>query len=217
MPRKARFWIVVAILVQVAWSLPVGAYFTYRWLAFDDPDTSHACVDSRGRTSTCLEGETTNMIVGIVFLVIGCVALAVALWLAVRWIRRGRREDYLREHGIPAQAIVVTAQATGTRVNGQPLWRLTLRVPDVPGLEFRHRTLSRVPQGATVTVAYDPARPGDPVILDDLRTVAASMSYPRTASDARIQRLTQLDALRGSGAISAAEFDRLKAEAMEED
>ncbi|GAA1023173.1 hypothetical protein Aple_052040 [Acrocarpospora pleiomorpha] len=214
MPRKARFWIVFAILIQVLWSLPLGGYFAYRWLAFDDPDNSFTCQDSRGRVSTCVEGETTNMIVGIVFLTIGLIMLGVALWLAVRWIKRGRREDHLRQHGIPARAVVTQAMATGTRVNGRPLYRLTLQVPDVPGLEFRHRTMNPVPAGTTLTVAYDPADPADPVLLDDLAAIAPSLRYTPTAVDARIQRLTQLDSLRASGAISEEEFERLKAEAL---
>ncbi|GAA0983355.1 hypothetical protein GCM10009555_054920 [Acrocarpospora macrocephala] len=214
MPKKARFWIVFAILIQALWSLPLGAFFAYRWLVLDDEAASFTCRDVDGRVAHCLESETANMVLALVFLAIGFVMLGIAVTLAIRWIARVKREDYLREHGIPAQAVVSKAQATSTRVNGQPVYRLTIQVPDVPGLEFRYRTMTLIPQGATLTVAYDPDKPDDPVVLDDLRAVSERLRYPRSDVDARIQRLTQLDSLRASGALSEEEFERLKAEAL---
>ncbi|GIH24425.1 hypothetical protein Aph01nite_27350 [Acrocarpospora phusangensis] len=214
MPKRARFWIVVAVLVQALWSLPLGAFFAYRWLVLDNADAGFTCRDLTGRYTTCLEGETANMVLALVFSSVGSIMLGVAAYLAVRWIRRGRREDYLREHGVPARAVVAHARPTASRVNGNQVYRLTVQVPDVPGLEFRYRTLTPLPQGTALTVAYDPDKPDDPVILDDLRALSASLRHPRTEVDARIQRLTQLDALRASGALTEEEFDRLKDEAL---
>lgn len=219
MPKSARKWILLAFAVQELWLLPVGAFFLHRWLATDEPDGSYPCRDSDGRMSTCYEGQTDSMILGLVFTLIGVVILAVIAYLATRWARLNRREAYIRQHGLTTRVVITGVAPTNVRVNDQQMYRLTGHAPDNPAVALRHSTLTPVPPGTYLTVAYDPADPSDPVVLDDLRALSRSMRLnvmtPLNPGAARIHHLSQLDALRASGAISAEEFERLKAEVLD--
>ncbi|MFD0657959.1 hypothetical protein [Thermocatellispora tengchongensis] len=94
---KKVLWIVFG--AQVLWSLPIGLFFVWRWLAFDDPERSYICSGSRSSGKVCTDGETTNMALGIVFSVIGVIFLVVTLLFLTSWLRRRARESFLRTHG----------------------------------------------------------------------------------------------------------------------
>ncbi|WP_214105105.1 SHOCT domain-containing protein [Acrocarpospora catenulata] len=200
MPKKARIWVVVSILIQVAWSLPVGLVFGIRWFASE---------------------QDSELVLGAVFTGIAVIMIIVAAVLAVRWIRRGRVERHLTEHGLRADAVVTQARPTNSRINGQVIYKLRVEAPAVSGLEFQESTMYPVPPGTRLMVAYDPVNPSTAIILDDLQQLAFSLRFGgasggfRAGPDAAIQRLSQLDGLRRSGAISEEEFNRLKAEVLD--
>ncbi|WP_157556114.1 SHOCT domain-containing protein [Herbidospora yilanensis] len=199
MPKGARVWIGLSVGLQLIWSLPLAVFMYVLW--------------TNG-------GARANLTMSVVF---GTVSLAVVVALALTiaaWRRTDARERALRETGLRAEAVVTDVVPTGVRVNNQLMYRLIGHVPDVPGMELRQSTMWPVPPGTRLTVAYNPDRPGRPLVLDDLRSLAHRMRVGpvpplATGADAVIQRLTQLDLLRQSGAISGEEFDRLKSDVMD--
>ena len=56
----------------------ITGFFGYKWLAHDEPDRAHAC-GSGSRGGLCIEGETTNMVLTVVFGVITVVTVALLL------------------------------------------------------------------------------------------------------------------------------------------
>ncbi|MFD0657960.1 hypothetical protein [Thermocatellispora tengchongensis] len=106
---------------------------------------------------------------------------------------------------------------TSTRVNGRTVMKVEGEILDVPGGRFVWHGFAVVPPGTQVNVAYDPGEPDDAVVLDDLKKVASSAivreaAAQRDRADVMLDRLAQLERLRGSGSLTEAEFDRLKAE-----
>lgn len=192
MPKGARVWIGLSVGLQLIWSLPL-AVFMY-----------------------VLGNSALALVFGAL-----CLLVVVAVVLMILgWRRADARERSLRESGLRAEAVVTDVVPTGVRVNNQLMYRLIGHVPDVPGMEIRQSTIFPVPPGTRLTIAYDAARPGKPLILDDLKTLAHRMRVGpvpplATGADAVIQRLTQLDHLRKSGAISDEEFERLKSDVMD--
>ncbi|GIH22613.1 hypothetical protein Aph01nite_09230 [Acrocarpospora phusangensis] len=213
MPRKERLSIALGVLVQAVWILPLGVFFAYLWLVPDNPDGTFDCGTDEG-PHVCPDGEPADRVAAILFLTLGLVALVAGLWLVVRLLLRDRRERRLREHGVREQGVVTSVQVTSTYQNGRPVHRLVIQVPAVPGLEFRHHTLTRLPEGATVTVARDPGSRGDPIVLD-VQAVAERLGLP-PAIDPLGEFLARLEAALASGEISQEEYARLKAEVMEE-
>ena len=86
MNRSSRGTLVVVMAVQVLWSAPIAVYFGYKWLYKDEPNVSYACDDG----ATCYSGETTNIILTLVF---GAIAIGFAiatLWALLRFFRGPR-------------------------------------------------------------------------------------------------------------------------------
>lgn len=108
----------------------------------------------------------TGTVLGLVFCSIGLVAAVVTLGLAAHLRRRDRRRRFLYEHGLRAEGTVAEVSATPTRVNDRQLMRLRITSPEVPGLSFTHLTYEPLPQGARVTVAYDPEDLGTGVLVE---------------------------------------------------
>ncbi len=191
MPKGARIWIGLSVGLQLIWSLPL-AVFMY----------------------------AVNQVLTLVFGAISLLIVVAVVLMVLGWRRTDARERSLRESGLRAEAVVTDVVPTGVRVNNQLMYRLIGHVPDVPGMELKQSTIWPVPPGTRLTIAYSPDRPGKPLILDDLKELAHRMRVGpvpplATGADAVIQRLTQLDQLRQSGAISDEEFERLKADVID--
>jgi hypothetical protein len=213
MPRGARKFILLAYGIQVLWSLPLGSYFMWRWLAFDEPYRTYSCGYRR-----CSEGEPVNMFLALLFTGIGIAFLAAFVFCVLRWRRRDQRENHLRRYGRRAQAVVTESLWKGVRVKGRKVYHLRGQVPDMPEVRFTHKTFHPVPNGARVTVAYDVSDPEHAMVVDDLPS-GMSVSpvvfgLAPSPADATIARLKQLEALRQSGALTEEEFARLKAQVL---
>ncbi|GAB1817131.1 SHOCT domain-containing protein [Herbidospora sp. RD11066] len=199
MPKGARIWIGLSVGLQLIWSLPLAVFMYVLW-------TNAA--------------ETVHLTLSLVFGTISLVVVVALALMIASWRRTDARERALRETGLRAEAVVTDVVPTGVRVNNQLMYRLIGHVPEVPGMEIRQSTIFPVPPGTRLTIAYDADKPGRPLVLDDLKSVAHRMRVGPvpplpTGADAVILRLTQLDQLRQSGAISDEEFDRLKSDVMD--
>ncbi|WP_066365667.1 SHOCT domain-containing protein [Herbidospora mongoliensis] len=200
MPKGARIWIGLSVGLQLIWSLPLAVFMYILWTN---------------------DAETAGLTLSIVFGTLSLVIVVALVWMITAWRRTDARERALRENGLRAEAVVTDVVPTGVRINDRLMYRLVGHVAEVPGMELKHSTMWPVPPGTRLTIAYDPARPGSkPLVLDDLKSVAARMRMGPvpplpTGADAVIQRLTQLDQLRQSGAISDEEFERLKADVID--
>ncbi|MDF5759141.1 SHOCT domain-containing protein [Spongiactinospora sp. TRM90649] len=162
MPRSAKVITFIVLGIQVAWSLPLGIGFLTQWLlAEPEPDS--------------LFPETPYMPLGLAFTGIGLVMTAVIVTLGVVWWRRAQRERHLREHGARATGVVTEVAPTGTRINGRLLFKISGEVPGMPQVRFQQRGFHTVPPGTRLAVAYDPASPGDAVVLDDIAALVRNV------------------------------------------
>ena len=76
---KAGFWLNVTIAsLGVAGFAVAAGVFGYKWLAHDEANTSYAC-GSGSRSGTCFEGETTNMILAMVFAAIAVAGIVLTV------------------------------------------------------------------------------------------------------------------------------------------
>lgn len=61
--RNRRRMSFAFVVLMVLWTLVCGGmtvYKAWKWLAFDEPDVSYACVSPRGGIMTCFRGEENN-------------------------------------------------------------------------------------------------------------------------------------------------------------
>lgn len=76
---KAGFWLNVTIAsLGSAGFVTAASFFGYKWLAHDEADRSYSC-GSGSRSGTCFEGETTNMILAIVFAAIAIAGIMLTM------------------------------------------------------------------------------------------------------------------------------------------
>lgn len=73
---------------------PFAAFFSYKWLAFDEPNLKYECKGG----STCYSGETTNMIIASLFGAFAVIFIGVTIVVVYRW-RRWR----LAQQRVPTQ------------------------------------------------------------------------------------------------------------------
>lgn len=106
---KAGFWLNTAIcLAGITVLTAFGAYFGYKWLAFDEPDSSYHC-GSGSRGGLCFRGEWTNM-----FLTFLCLGLVVTFTvLCVRSVRHHRAEESETHRRHAWSATMVTLAGNG--------------------------------------------------------------------------------------------------------
>jgi hypothetical protein len=165
--RRQRKWMLIALGVQPLWALPVGGVLVWRWLAYDDENRRYVCTGQPGVTATCFEGDTTNMVLGLLYSTIGVTLLAVLVGMLVRWRRADRRQEALRERGRRTTAVITRVTATSVILGGKRVYRVRGEVPTVPGLMLDERTDHPLPLGTRLTVAYDPANPTELAVVDE--------------------------------------------------
>jgi hypothetical protein len=144
-------------------------------------------------------------------------------------LTRQARERRLFSTGRAATAVVTQVEPTGVRINNMPRVRVTLQVEAQDRPPFAHTTsvitpASAMPKpGDVVEVAYDPSNPSDLVVK-----AREGFEAPMGAVWATRQRrpevwakaddgddddaalLARLEALRGQGALTDAEFEAAK-------
>jgi hypothetical protein len=157
----------IALGVQPLWALPMGGVLVWRWLAYDDENRRYVCTGPPGTKATCFEGETTNMVLGLLYTAIGLTLLAVFVGLLVRWRRADRRHQALREQGRRTTAVVTRVTATSVILGGKRVYRVRGEVPTVPGLMLDERTDHPLPLGTRLTVAYDPVNPTELAVVHE--------------------------------------------------
>jgi uncharacterized protein DUF3592 len=170
MPRSARKVLVIVLLVQVAWSLPLAVVMGNLWLTTDEPNRSYACSDG----GTCYSGPTTYLIMTLVF---GGIAVAVLVAMGVmltRWRRRAGLRAHLLANGVRVPALLVDVVPTNTEINDRRLYKLVFesRSTGRP-LRVVERSLALLPIGTPTTIVHDPADPSRAVLVEDVESLTA--------------------------------------------
>ncbi len=139
------------------------------------------------------------------------------LWLLGR---STAKTEKLRKEGIRGTASILSATETGTRINGQPVVKLQLRIsaPGVTPFDAEKKqvvpliALGRLTSGSPVTVYVDRADHSRYALDWSGEPAAAG---PAEAPDpyARIEKITELKA---AGLITDAEYDEQKARILRE-
>ena len=76
---KAGFWLNATIAsLGIAAFTVAAAVFGYKWLAYDEADRSYAC-GSGSRSGICTAGETTNMVLALVFAALAIVTIVLCV------------------------------------------------------------------------------------------------------------------------------------------
>lgn len=84
MVTGSRRAVLFSVAVQIVWSAPLALFFGYKWLARDEADASWECRTRNSYDATCYSGETTNMVLTLVFGGIAVLAVVILLVLLVR-------------------------------------------------------------------------------------------------------------------------------------
>jgi hypothetical protein len=119
--------------------------------------------------------------IGITVVVIAATVIPLALFL-VPFLKRQAQASKVLQSGMSAQAQILSAQETGTRVNDQPeiAFTLMVQVPGRPPYQahatsiMSHMMLMRVQPGMTIPVKVDPANPQS-IAVDKAALSAAPM------------------------------------------
>ena len=96
----------------------------------------------------------------------------VGLLIALGDLSRRRRSLRLLRHGTMTSGVFETMEATGTRINEQPVMRLIFRFEDEYGAEHvaeakSHQT-HRLRDEDRELLVYDPRNPSDASVIDEL-------------------------------------------------
>jgi hypothetical protein len=165
--------------------------------------------------------ETRAIWIGQIWVVVSLVLAAVYLLM----IRRANKADRLRHVGTPGKAIIEGMTQTGTYVNEQPVVKLDLEVqPDgLPAYSLKKKgivplmALGQLGVGNALPIHVDP-NDRENIVID-----WGASAIPGTAAAAPgrpggdpSQRLEQLERLRKSGEITAAEYDQQRQRILSE-
>lgn len=176
MPRSARITIVLVILLQVAWSLPLALVMGSKWLTTDEPDVSYRC-----GTATCYSGEGSWRLMALLFGGISVIATTILLLVLTSWARTAARRRQLLETGLQVPGLLVDIEATGTRINGRPVRKYVFESRVVsPPVRVTQKGMAELPMGARVTLAYDPADPTRAILvetMDELHELAVGRMH----------------------------------------
>jgi hypothetical protein len=145
--RAGRRILVIVLLVQVAWALPLGVILgaTMDW------------------TFLYAFGGATLAIA------------AVLLAFMLGWQRADGRREALLSTGTRVPALLVASRATGTRINNRRVVAHTFE-SRAGGRVIRAQTraFTHLPIGTEATIAYDATDPAHATVVEDLDERAAS-------------------------------------------
>jgi hypothetical protein len=138
--RAGRRIVVVVLLVQVAWSLPLGVA-----LSFVDP------------------------VFLVAFGAVALAVLAVLLVFMLRWQRTDARREVLLTSGTRLPALLVASRDTGMRINRRTVRAHTFEARSAGRvIRAEARAFAHLPPGTAATIAYDPVEPVRAVVVEDL-------------------------------------------------
>ncbi|MFL6120541.1 hypothetical protein [Actinophytocola sp.] len=141
MHPAARRVVTVVLLVQVAWSLPLGVVLalTVHWSFLP--------------------------VLGSVALAV----LVVLLSFMLSWQRADLRRQALLTRGVRVPALLVASRPTSTRINNRRLLAHTFEARPAGGIvRAETKAFVHLPVGTEATIAYDAADPGRAVVVEAL-------------------------------------------------
>jgi len=151
---------------------------------------------------------------GVIFVVIFPV---VGLVLALVALSKGLRTRRLLQVGRVTRGTLLTSEATSTRVNEQPVMKLTFEFQDERGGSWQAIAKTHQPHGLEdeerELLVYDPADPSEFVF----RLLPATDVATEDEDTVRIEQLERLVRLRDAGEITDAEFETEKRRVLDQD
>lgn len=145
--RAARRIITIVLLVQVAWTLPLGLVL----------------------------GFVLDRVFAFAFCGAALAVLVVLLIFMLGWQRADARRAALLTRGARVPALLVESRPTNTRINNRTLLVHTFESREA-GRVVRARTkaFTHLPIGAEATIAYDATDPERATVVEDLDAGAAT-------------------------------------------
>lgn len=157
MPAARRI-VVIVLLVQVAWAVPLGLVL----------------------------GVVLDRAFLLAFCGAALAVLVVLLCFMLVWQRTDARREALLATGKRARALLVSSRPTHTRINNRTVLAHTFESRE-PGRVVRAETraFAHLPLGVEATIAYDAADPAKAVVVENMDEVEAAK---RPGWEARRQR-----------------------------
>jgi fumarate reductase subunit D len=145
--RAARRIVVIVLLVQFAWAVPLGLVL----------------------------GATLDWNYALAFCGAALAVLVVLLSLMLAWQRADAVRERLLASGTRVPATLVSSRATGTRVNRKVVQAHTFE-SHAAGRVIRAeaRAFAHLPVGTEATIAYDTTDPRRATVVEDLDAMAAA-------------------------------------------
>jgi hypothetical protein len=140
MPAARRI-VVIVLLVQVAWAVPLGLVL-----------------------GIVLDGVFLLAFGGAALAV-----LVVLLSFMLVWQRRDARRETLLANGTRTRALLVSSRPTHTRINNRTVLAHTFESRESGRvIRAETRAFAHLPVGAEATIAYDSVDPQNAVVVEDL-------------------------------------------------
>jgi hypothetical protein len=145
--RATRRIVVIVLLVQVAWALPLGLVL----------------------------GVVLGPVYLLAFGGVALAVLAVLLTFMLRWQRVDAARERLLTTGTRVPAVLVSSRATGTRVGNRIVQAHTFEAREPRGtVRAEARALVHLPIGTPATIAYAATDPSHATVVEDLDALAAA-------------------------------------------
>jgi hypothetical protein len=158
-----RLWRAVAAVIVAAALLILIGDRVARVLATSDGVILKFGYCPTVRSKRCWTGSLVHILP---YAVAAAIFVAIIVhYLVVIW--RLSRELHIRAHGTRVPGVVVGITWLN-RANEPRRIQLRVEVPGMPGVIAVKETAQEIPKGRQLMVAYDPARPGRAVVVDDL-------------------------------------------------
>lgn len=146
--RAARRIVTVVLLVQVAWTVPLGVVL----------------------------GVALDPAFLVAFGAAALAVVVVLLSFMLAWQRADARRDALLTHGIHVPARLVDSRPTHTRINNRRLLVHTFAARD-NGIRATAKAFTRLELGTAATIAYDATDPAKATVVEDLDEVTGQLDW----------------------------------------
>lgn len=144
--RAARRIVTIVLLVQVAWSLPLGLVL----------------------------GVAVDPVFLFAFCGAALAVLVVLLSFMLAWQRADAHREALLTSGTRVPAVLVSSRPTNVRVNRRTVLAHTFEARSAGRvIRARVRAFTHLPVGTGATIAYDATDPARATVVEDLDRVAA--------------------------------------------
>ena len=154
----------------------------------------------------------------------GLVLVVVWPLLSLRRYVKWSGEERLKREGVETLARIVAVEQTNVRINNQPLFKITFEIHPMNRQAYEVSRRMRVPYallpqiqpGGVLMVLVDPADPEKVLIELDKLSVAPAARRGQEPPHGRVARLEALKEMRDKGLIERDEYERKKAEILDE-